>query len=270
MKILTSGEYFGNQDKELSFDGIFLSKYRYTVEKTKWHYHENPYFMFVLEGNMMDANAKKSTPCSTGSIMFNNWQEVHYGQKCSERASGFHLELENSWFVKNEASSNLPEGSLLIQSPKTHLLFAKLYYEFLHFDPACKVAIEAPILEICRSLSTTKEIQQKKTPTWIAKLREILHHDTSHLTLNYLSSQLDVHPVHISRSAPKYLSLSIGEYLRQVKLKKAIQLLLESRDSLTQIAYQAGFSDQSHFNYVFKSYFKMNPGLYKKSVGKKC
>ncbi|MEM6378244.1 MAG: helix-turn-helix transcriptional regulator, partial [Bacteroidota bacterium] len=76
--------------------------------------------------------------------------------------------------------------------------------------------------------------------------------------------QLDIHPVHISRAAPKYLSVSLGEYLRLHKIKKAIPLLLDSNYSLTEIAYQTGFSDQSHFNHVFKSYFNTTPRRFRK------
>ncbi len=48
MKILTKGSYFGKQQSALSFDGIVVSKYKYTEPKTAWHYHEKPYFMYVL------------------------------------------------------------------------------------------------------------------------------------------------------------------------------------------------------------------------------
>ena len=99
-------------------------------------------------------------------------------------------------------------------------------------------------------------------------LKELLHYDTSNLSLQYLSEQLGVHPVHISRAAPKHLSMGLGEYIRQDKIKKAIPLLLDSNSSLTEISYQLGFSDQSHFNRVFNFYLNTNPNLYRKSLKK--
>ncbi|WP_298903174.1 AraC family transcriptional regulator [uncultured Psychroserpens sp.] len=268
MKILTKGEYYGNQNSEVSFNGILLSQYNYTIDKTDWHYHENPYFMFVLHGNMIDCNAKVKTRCPSGSLMFNNWQEVHYGIKHSHAASGFHLEFQKDWFKTNGIDLNLFEGSLLVQNPHIHFLFAKLYYEFMRSDEFSNVSVELLVLQICDALSDSKESDGKTVPNWIFELKELLHYDTSQLSLQYLSEQLNVHPVHISRSASKYLNTSLGEYIRQEKIKKAIPLIFDSNNSLTQIAYQAGFSDQSHFNRVFKSYFNMNPSAYRKHFNK--
>ena len=268
MKILTKGTYYGRQDLEKSFNGIILSQYNYYTDKTDWHYHENPYFWFVLNGDMMDCNKKMKTLCPSGSLLFNNWQEVHYGSKHSENANGFHLEFQKEWFDNNGIDLDLFEGSQLIQNPQVHFLFTKLYYEFRNSDQYSEVTVELLLLQICEVLSDLKETNFNKVPSWINDLKELLHFDTSNLSLQYLSEQLGIHPVHISRAAPKYLSTSLGEYVRQQKLKKAIPLLLDPNNSLTKIAYQSGFSDQSHFNRVFKSYFNMNPSRYRKKLKK--
>ncbi len=268
MEILTKGRYYGNQDLEISFGGITLSQYNYHIDQTPWHYHENPYFMFVLHGNMIDCNTQVKTLCPSGSIMFNNWQESHYGTKYSKKASGFHLEIEKNWFKANNIDLHLLEGSRLIENPEMHFLFAKLYHEFNVSDAYSKVAIEALLLQICEVLGTEKDVNNQNAPDWIFKLKELLHYDVSDLNLQYLSEQIGIHPVHISRAAPKYFATNLGAYLRQLKLKKAIPLLLDPNYSLTQIAHQSGFSDQSHFNRVFKSYFNMNPSHYRKIVKK--
>jgi len=266
MKILTKGKYYGSRNSEKSFHGVLLSQYVYTTDRTDWHYHENPYFMYVLHGNMMDSNKKIKTLCPSGSLMFNNWQEPHYGSKHSDEASGFHLEFEKNWLENNDVSISLLEGSQLIQNPKIHLLFAKLYFEFILSDNYSEVSVEILLLQICDALDNLKTNNSQKNPIWIEDLKELLHYDTSNLSLQYLSDQLGVHPVHISRAAPKHLSMSLGEYIRQDKIKKAIPLLLNSNASLTEITYKLGFSDQSHFNRVFKSHFNMNPSSYRKMI----
>lgn len=269
MKISSKGKYYGTQDVKVSFDELVLTQYDYTIEKTPWHYHENPYFMFVIQGNMIDCNKKVKSLLPPGSLMLNNWQEGHYGVRHSNNAVGFHLEFEKSWFKKNGVDLNILEGSQLIKNPQIHLLFAKLYHEFVLVDPYSEVSTGLLLLQICDALGTAKAFNHKSAPKWIDKLKEILQYDTTNLNLQYLSEQLDIHPVHISRAAPKYLFTSLGEYIRQVKIKRAIPLLLDSDHSLTQIAYEAGFSDQSHFNHVFKYYLNLSPGQWRKLVKKK-
>ncbi|TXN37539.1 helix-turn-helix transcriptional regulator [Flagellimonas hymeniacidonis] len=266
MKILTKGQYFGNQNSEASFNGVLLSQYTYTGIKTDWHYHENPYFMYVLSGNMKDCNTRLKTLCPSGSLMFNNWQEPHYGSKHSDNASGFHLEFEKNWLKKNKIPLSLLEGSQLIENPRLHFLFAKLYREFLLSDNYSEVSVEVLLLQICETLSNLNKTNTQNNPAWVDGLKELLHYDTAVLSLEYLSNELKVHPVHISRVASKYLSISLGEYIRQHKIKKAIPLLWDASKSLTEITYQVGFSDQSHFNRVFKSYFNMTPSAYRKSL----
>lgn len=246
-----------------------MTQYDYTIETTPWHYHENPYFMFVLHGDMIDCNKRVKSLLPTGSLMFNNWQEEHFGVRHSATAGGFHLEFEKSWFKKIGVELDVFEGSQLIENPQIHLPFAKLYHEFLMADQYSEVSIEILLLQICDVLGTAKEIRQKGVPKWIDQLKELLQFDTSNLTLQYLSEQLGIHPVHISRTASKYLSVSLGEYIRQIKLKRAIPLLLDSDHLLTEIAYEAGFSDQSHFNRTFKDYLGLSPGRYRKNLRKK-
>lgn len=72
--------------------------------------------------------------------------------------------------------------------------------------------------------------------------------------------------VHLSQSIPKYLSLNLGDFLRQQKLKKALPYLLDKTYSLTEVAYISGFADQSHFTKTFKKYFQMAPKKYRASV----
>jgi len=268
MKILNKGQYYGNQHLETSFNGVWLSQYVYTTEKTDWHYHENPYFMYVLNGNMKDCNKKVKTLCPSGSLMFNNWQEPHYGSKHSDRAGGFHLEFDKNWLAQKGIQLNLWEGSQLIQNPNIHLLFTSLYRELLLSDRYSMVSVEVLILQICEALSKQKEMDSQKQPNWVGGLKELLHYDESALSLDYLSEKLNVHPVHISRAASRYLSVSLGEYLRQQKVIKAIPLLLNHSLSLTEIAYQLGFTDQSHFNRAFKMYINMSPGAFRKFIKK--
>ncbi|MEM8524434.1 MAG: AraC family transcriptional regulator [Bacteroidota bacterium] len=247
-----------------------LSQYDYTIETTPWHYHENLYFMFVLRGEMLDYNKNTKSLLPAGSLMFNNWQEQHYGHRHSSEAAGFHVEFERSWFEKNEVNLHIFEESQKVEDPHIRLLIAKIYFEFLLSDKHSELSTDLLLLQVCDALSVRKYVDKSGIPSWVVKLKEILHDDPSNITLQSLSKELGVHPVHISRAVPKYLSVGLGAYIRKVKLSKATNLLLDSNLSLTEIAYQAGFSDQSHFNHVFKFYYKIAPGQFRKKMKKRA
>ncbi len=266
MKTLTLGNYYGEKKQELFFNDIVLSEYDYLIPRTDWHYHENPYFMYLLQGDIYDVNKKRTTVCPPGSFLLHNWQEEHYNAKESTNARGFHIEFKRDWFETKKLDVNLWEGSQLIENPELHHLLAKLYFEFKCQDEFSEATIELLLYELCEKIEMKNRSIFTNEPTWIAPLKELLHEGTTQLSLDFLSEELKVHPVHLSRSIPKYLGTTLGDYLRQQKIKKALSYMLNPKLSLTDIAYMCGFSDQSHFIRTFKLYFAKTPKTYRKEI----
>ncbi|WCO02964.1 helix-turn-helix domain-containing protein [Psychroserpens ponticola] len=266
MKILSKGEYYGIMKSEHNYDGVMLSEYNYLQEETDWHYHENPYLMYVLQGSLFDINKKKQTACSSGSLFFYNWDEPHFNSKHSDHAKGFHIEFERQWFKEKQLDLNLWEGSQLIENPKLHHILAKLYFEFKCDDDYSQVSVELLLLQLCEGIDSIHIIKTLDEPLWIQKLKDILHQVNQNLSLDALSKQLGVHPTHISRAVPKHLKTTLGDYIRQHKVKTAIGYMMNSKLSLTEITYLSGFSDQSHFIRLFKLYIGMTPKQYRRKI----
>lgn len=113
----------------------------------------------------------------------------------------------------------------------------------------------------------------KKAPAWAKEMKEIIQDqiDTNlNLNLKEISRGLSVHPSYLSREFSKYFeNLSFGEYIRKLRIEKAIQLMQSPVHSLTEIAYLTGFSDQSHFTRIFKKHTGKNPSVYRKNIPKK-
>ena len=69
MKISTKGEYYGTMQLEQNYSGVLVSEYDYFMPATDWHYHENPYFMYVLEGDVEDINKQQKRNCPSGTLI---------------------------------------------------------------------------------------------------------------------------------------------------------------------------------------------------------
>jgi AraC-like DNA-binding protein len=108
----------------------------------------------------------------------------------------------------------------------------------------------------------------KKIPAWAKELKEIIQDQIdTNITLKQISKDLDINPAYLSREFSKYFNdLSFGEYIRKLRIEKAVEYLNSSGYSLTKIAYLTGFSDQSHFTRIFKKHTGQNPLAYKKSL----
>jgi hypothetical protein len=124
----------------------------------------------------------------------------------------------------------------------------------------------------------TKYLQKnkgRKAPTWAKELKEMIQDqmDTNmSLSLKQVSDELEINPAYLSREFSKYFdNLSFGDYIRKLRIEKAVTLIETTDYSLNEIAYLTGFSDQSHFNRIFKKQMSYTPSVYKKSIlkGKK-
>jgi hypothetical protein len=115
--------------------------------------------------------------------------------------------------------------------------------------------------------------RSKRTPAWAKELKEMIQDqmDTNmSLSLQQASEELEINPAYLSREFSKYFeNLSFGEYIRKMRIEKAIHLMGTTSYSLTEVAYLTGFSDQSHFNRIFKKQIGMTASEYRKSIRKK-
>lgn len=112
--------------------------------------------------------------------------------------------------------------------------------------------------------------EQKKTPDWVKELKQIIQDQVdTNLNLTDISKSLDINPSYLSREFSKHFNnLSFGEYIRKLRIEKAIELINTNTYSLTEIAYLTGFSDQSHFTRIFKQHAGKSPSAYRKNRAK--
>ncbi|WP_423148087.1 AraC family transcriptional regulator [Rubrolithibacter danxiaensis] len=73
------------------------------------------------------------------------------------------------------------------------------------------------------------------------------------------------------RYSPKYLSIffkkqtgeNLQQYILKYKLKMVEYRLIYSDRSVSEIAYEFGFTDESHLYKIFKKYYEVNPSAYR-------
>lgn len=270
MKQSKRGEFYGQTNKTISLDGITLTDTVYTHPKVDWHYHEHAYFTFILQGNVIEGNKKEVYNCTPGSLLFHNWQEPHYNIKPEGFTRGFHLEIEKRWFDDLTLNSNNLQGSVTILNPDIKLLMYKIFratkIDDFHYD----LSTQTLLIEILSKLNGDFQPILHKNPKWVSMIDEILHDQlTETITLDYLSKTLGIHPIHLSRDFSKYFHCNLGEYIRKLKVEKALSLIALQSKSLTEIAYECGFSDQSHLTRSFREINGLNPSEHKKLLFKK-
>ena len=266
MNYLQTGTYFGNTNRKIQFNGITLTDTEYTHEYVDWHYHENAYFTFILQGQVIEGNKKESLHCPAGTLLFHYWHDPHYNIKPKGYTRGFHVEIERSWFQQFELKEK--QGSFKIQEPLVKLFFHQLLKESFIKDDAQDLSISINLINALSAVFATNDGVEEKKPAWIKKAKEIIHSDQlSNLTLSNLAKELNIHPVHLCRQFQKYFNCGFGEYIRKLRVEKSLILLLNKEMPMTKISFDCCFADQRHFIRCFKEVTKQTPLQYRKVLG---
>jgi AraC-like DNA-binding protein len=89
---------------------------------------------------------------------------------------------------------------------------------------------------------------------------------TADLSLNTISKSFNFTPVYFHKLFKSSTGKTLRTYVEEQRIKKAIELLLSTEDTLTQIAYACGFSSQSYFSNAFKKKMNCTPREYVKKI----
>ena len=115
-----------------------------------------------------------------------------------------------------------------------------------------------------------ESISENNRPAWLSELLiEINKPDNLHWNVDDVTQKTNYSKTHLSRIFKQYVGTSIGEYLQEVKLSNARDILINSDMSITELCDIIGHSSLSHFSSVFKKRYGLAPGKYKEKYKRK-
>lgn len=90
------------------------------------------------------------------------------------------------------------------------------------------------------------------------------HFANPDLSLNHLSERFNVTPKHVSHLFKAELDIKFIDFLVQLRLRRAEELLSSTEDTIQNIAIQVGYANSITFGRVFKRIIGVTPGDYRK------
>jgi AraC-like DNA-binding protein len=92
-----------------------------------------------------------------------------------------------------------------------------------------------------------------------ATLKVLATEFCSALGIADISARVHCSPGYLSRLFRRSTGFTLHEYQQQLRLRASLELLLDSRDGLSEVAMRLGFSNHSHFTSAFRRQFGMTP-----------
>jgi YesN/AraC family two-component response regulator len=106
----------------------------------------------------------------------------------------------------------------------------------------------------------TESANEKLMQRLAASIEAHLH--DPQLSVKYLSRELGMSRSSLYAKMLELTGESPGEYIRSFRLEKAAILLAKSQLTISEIAYEVGFSTPNYFTRAFKAKYKTSPSEY--------
>ncbi|EGG34923.1 response regulator transcription factor [Paenibacillus sp. HGF5] len=121
--------------------------------------------------------------------------------------------------------------------------------------------VEAFIREAERAIGETNT---SVNPNMDRLLEYIKDHYADPITLTGVARQFHFNASYLSSYFASYNGEGFSEYLNKIRLEKAMELLLTTELTISEISASVGYSDQSYFTKVFKKQTGISPSQFRR------
>lgn len=126
-----------------------------------------------------------------------------------------------------------------------------------------KLSKSADYKLVSDSIYYLDNIQDKNTKPVDRVFKYLYRHFKEKITLNDIAEYVNQDPSALCRTFKRGTDKSIFQCLGEIRIKHACKLLANSSLSISQIAYECGYSSLSFFNQQFKTIINVTPSSYR-------
>jgi AraC-like DNA-binding protein len=213
------------------------------------HEHERTVVAVTLQGEWDSVMQRRPYACAAATVLIEPAGERH----ANHFASGTHVLILQPEAARCDglgAAGRLLHRAARFRSDGVAALARRMQWELRQPDAVSAFCLEGLSLEIVATACRVGEPGRRgdAPPRWLPRAIEYLHaHCLDRVTVSHVAVALDVHPARLARVFRRHHRVSIGTYVRDLRLQWAIARLTGSTQPISDIAISAGFADQSHF-----------------------
>ncbi len=150
-----------------------------------------------------------------------------------------------------------------IMSAKRQTLTDNLHFESLGLD------LLSRMLTLKDSAASSYMERTRRIRAAVDEAVDILRHEWNDPpNISTLSRRVGINECYIKKEFRRQMGMSIGGYIRQQRMKKALELIKEGKYSILDTALFVGYSNPSHFSAAFKKFYGNLPSYYLPRSGK--
>lgn len=253
-------------------NSLFESKITHITNDYSLHWHNHIRIGIVMNGEGIHIHNGISTPLKRGNVYILRITDYH------ELHTNTHIQILNLLLTEQA----LPEELLLILNSVTNNI--ETYMEekdldtLLNYAKLCedenkrsevnrdyiKNLIESIFIFILRLCNLEKSPKNKLIHSFNTALIYMQNHFRDDISLNILAEAAHYTPSHFSNVFHREMGCTYSEYLNELRIKYAKQLLTTTGLKAMDVCFQSGFNTYYNFFKTFKKHTSLTPDEYRK------
>ena len=233
------------------------------------HWHEHIEIHYILQGEADMGRGQQCIHVKKGDCLISNSSVLHHGV-CTHAPYAAYVLIFNMADISRElADKNYIFTTLIQDNRQIEKLFVEIFREMDGKKTGYKQMIWALLAELAVYLC--RNYVEKTLP-----MRESLKHRKNMERLNTVLFYMESHfsqPISVEQLAEmtclsedrfghlfrESVGLAPRQYLNNIRLRKAMELLKTGEHSVTAVAEAVGFRDYNHFGRLFRKHYGYPP-----------
>ncbi len=262
--------------EEYKTPGIILSS----------HWHDQIQFFYCTRGNAVIRCNSRELEVNANDFVIINSKELHYIENIGEGLTLYLIKIDLTFIYSNKADSiqaqfltPLSQNLILFENVVrndesllrcVHRMIHEYFTKEIGFELAIKSQVYDLIVILLRGYikKIYNESELKSKMLLLQRFKDVIDYIENNFTekidLEKLSKIAGFSKGHFCRLFKQITGMSAIDYINNLKINKAFDLLKNSDLNITEIAVSCGFSDSNYFSRIFKNHKKISPLQMKK------
>lgn len=232
--------------------GFHIASARYEAGTYQsWHRHDDTRLIVTVRGGFTESWQRHRHCCAHAGALLRPAGETHADRYHAEGAVCVTVRFGAAWTDLMHAYGIRPG---LKTAPWIGALGGQLFRE-LRRPSASPINMQSLVLDLISRFTERKSPpgDHGRPPCWIQSTKDLIRSRLdSPPDLGEVARLAGVHPAHLSRTFRRFTGMTMGAYLRRMRVEVARNRLTHTGQPLVDIAQDLGFWDQSHFSRVFR------------------
>ena len=234
------------------------------------HWHENLEMLYFLEGECNVINGNEELFVKQGEIVIFNSEAVHYLKAQESPCKYIIVQLDTTYFEAMGFGISDSNIKKIINDQEIGDILKKALSEQENKMPYYQESVKALMMEVLVIIFRKYLEEDTKTDELSNKLKlikkvvkYIKRHYDEDLTVERISEECGYSRFYVSKTFKEITGFTVVWYINAARIEKAKSLIKNGDLSMSEIALQSGFGNQSYFGKVFKKIENISPHEYK-------